>query len=94
MAQSKKKLLKRIDRQCTHLNRRVKYIVAQQRNHALDDEFGLIWGDAYKLLRELQREHPGMLEQSRYELAPVTYQQASSLYERLQTFSQQVLSSR
>jgi hypothetical protein len=94
MAQSKKNLLKRIDRHCVRLNPRVKYVVAQQRNHAIDDEFGMIWGDAYELLHELQRVHPGTLERSRQGRVPVTYQQASMLYERLQTFSQRMLSSR
>lgn len=94
MAQSKKNVLKRINRQCVRLNSHVKYVVAQRRNYDIDDEFGLIWGSAYEMLREIQRMHLGKLERSRYELSPVTYQQASLLYERLQMFSQQVLSSR
>jgi hypothetical protein len=94
MAQSKKNVLKRIDRQCARLNPRVSYAAAQQRNHALSEEFGLIWGDAYELLHELQRVHSGTLERTRHERPPVTYRQVSSVYERLQTFLPQMLSAR
>lgn len=94
MAQSKKHLLKRIDRQCARLKPRVKYVVADRRDHAIADEFGTIWGNTYEMLHELQRVHPGTLERSITELPPVTYLQADHLYERLQTFSQKILASR
>jgi hypothetical protein len=94
MAQSKKSLLKKIDRECRHLNPRVRYSAAQLRNHDLVDEFDLIWEEAYDLLREVQRVHPGDLQRSTDNLLPVTYQQVSQLHERLQTFTQRMPSSR
>src|SRR5579862_7778003 len=61
MAQSKKMLLKRIDRKCARVDQQVKYIAAQRRHHGLVDTFSLLWGEAYDLLGELRRVHPGTL---------------------------------
>jgi len=95
MAQSKKKLLKRIDRRCRQLHPQVKRTSAELRKLGMLDAFGSIWGDAYHLLHELQRMHSGTLQkmpgESRF---PVTYQRAQHVYEQLQLFSQRIHSSR
>jgi hypothetical protein len=93
MAQSKKDLVKKIRRECRQLNPRIHRKATQIRSHDLLDDFGMIWGDASEMLREIQRVHPGTLERS-YGLSPVTYQQVTQLHERLQAFTQRVFSSR
>lgn len=94
MAQSKKKLLKKIDRTCRHLNPQVRYQAAQLRRPDLINEFGQIWGEAYELLHEVQRIHPGNLQRLVSTLFPITYQRVSQLDERLQTFTNRLPSSR
>jgi hypothetical protein len=93
MAQSKKNLLKRVDRECRRLNPKVRYLAAQLRRHDLADEFGSIWGETYEVLSQMQRVQPGDLQRPS-DLLPVTYQQASLLRDRLQTFIQRMPSSR
>lgn len=94
MAQSKKQLLKRIDRACRRLDPQIRYRAAQLRRPDLLDAFAQIWGEAYQLLRGVQGIHPGALQRAVYGFLPVTYQQVSQLYERLQTFIQRVPTSR
>src|SRR5690348_4244161 len=85
MAQSKKDLVKKIDRTCRLLNPRVKHLAAQLRRRDLLNEFGLIWGEAYELLSKMQNTRPGGLAHVDH---PVTYLRVIKLHERLQTFTQ------
>jgi len=94
MAQSKKQVLKRIDRACRRLDPQVRYRAAQLRRPDLLDEFGLIWGETYQLLRDMQRFPGGTLQRAAHGLFPVTYQRVARLYERLHTFMQRLPSSR
>lgn len=93
MAQSKKKLLKKICRACYRLNPQV-HRKAALGSHDLLGEFSAIWWDAWKMLYALRCVHPGRLERTIYDEPTITYQQAAELYERFQTFSQRMLSSR
>ena len=92
MAQSKKMLLKRIDRLSRHLHPQVKRVAAQRFDEDLLEEFSLIWGNAGCFRAELQRAHRGDLQHVSSFL--VTYQKVQGLYEELQTFAQKVLSYR
>ncbi len=92
MAQSKKELVKKIDRTCRQLHPRVRHLAAQLRRRDLLDEFGLIWGEAYELLSKMQRVAPGDL--GRVGLYHVTYHKVRKLHEQLQLFMQHMPSAR
>jgi hypothetical protein len=91
MAQSKKMLLKQIQRRCQKAGRALAYTAYKGGDVALLDAYGQLRWDIKETMQTLR--HPVAADLSRNGTSPVTFHHVARLRERLATLQQNIVPS-